>query len=71
MTNITLFDLLVLLTLVPSETSILSQYNIFILFIIHIGVHIRKLKDNICYFHEKAALTTIFMLEIEFLFRGN
>ena len=47
------FDVLVLLTSILSEKSVLSKYSIFLLFIIYIGIHRRKLVDNICYFHKK------------------
>ena len=42
------FVALVLLTSVTSETSILPKYNIFVSFIIYIGIHLRKLVDNVC-----------------------
>ena len=47
------FDSLDLLAPFPSEMSILSKHVVFISFIIHIGIYLRKLIDNICYFHEK------------------
>ena len=47
------FDSLVLLTSIPSETSILSKYSILILFLIFTDIHLIKRVDNICYFHEK------------------
>ena len=46
-------DTLVLLTSVPPETSVLSKYNIVILFVIYTDIHLRKLVDNVCHFYEK------------------
>ena len=60
--------MLVLLTLIPSEMSILSQYSIFIFYT---EIHLRKLVDNICIF-KKIALPTITITGISIvLFRGN
>ena len=48
------FDALVLLTSIPSKTLILSKYSIF-MNSMNIDIHLRKLVDNICYFHENGS----------------
>ena len=47
------FDFLVLLTSIPSEISVLPKCRIFILFIIYIDNHLRKLVYSSCLFHAK------------------
>ena len=60
------------LTSIPSEFSILSEYNVFILFVIHAGIYLKKRAHDICYFHKKIALATIIMTGISIvLFQGN
>ena len=59
------------LTSIPSEFSILSEYNI-ILFVIHTGIYLKKRANDICYFHKKIALATIIMTGISIvLFQRN
>ena len=47
------FDLLVLLTSIPSETPILLNHNILILFIVYKDIQLKNLLNNICYFHAR------------------
>ena len=48
----TVFSALVVLTSVPSETSMYHNITFFLL-IFHKGIHLKKLEDNICSFHKK------------------
>ena len=50
MADLTLYDLYDLLRSIPSETSILSYCNIFIL---HTNTHLRKVEDNINHLLQK------------------
>ena len=65
------FDALVLLTSTPSVVSILSKCSVFILVVIYMYFHLRKLVDNIYYFHENIyyLIFIIFIVWLSFLVR--